>query len=573
MNEFLVHHNLCNLHSHINRFPDGKKVVEELQELIEQFSSRSYKVAVIGEFKRGKSSLINALLGTQILPTDILPTTAVINRIRYATEQKIMIYYKNGEIQESSIESLSQYATKLDKEKELFSETIREIVVQYPTVFGQKHIEVIDTPGLNDNEAMTEITLNVLGEIDTAIVVISATMPLSMTEQKLIAELIKQDNIYNLVFAVTFIDRVSDEVDEQDRVVSLIKNRLSVDTYELFCQSHSEEALEKKAKRILENPNVFAVSSKQAMDGFVKGKHQLLEKSRFKDFKYNLFTLLTANQENDCVLKIQRICKKIETNVASWSENYQIAIKTELQNTTQRIQELEKLADSAQDFLNEKLLELEENIEQAKYNVLGEDEEADLVLCLKEYFILKLSSLRRSSFNENTLLAAIQEASELANLFAKPIINKLAVFINRSINAVSQELMERYGFVNKSLGREEISIDWKENSQFISEFCMDGFLIVNRMSHLNDECMPFVLEEIQMLFSKISKEIWKYESAYRLAAIKYTSIVKESIQKELERFKQEIEKQSLVLEKEKILFQDEQNQVLEILQKIYEEVS
>ena len=75
-------------------------------------------------------------------------------------------------------------------------------------MLGQNNVELIDTPGLNDNESMTETTLNILGQIDTAIVVISATIPVSQSEQRLIFDLIKQTDIYNLAFVVTFIDRV-----------------------------------------------------------------------------------------------------------------------------------------------------------------------------------------------------------------------------------------------------------------------------------------------------------------------------------------------------------------------------
>lgn len=203
MDNYEIYHSLCSLEDIVRQYPDSDEIVRELDLLANQLSTLNYRIAVIGEFKRGKSSLVNALLGTEILPTDILPTTAVINRIVYDNEQKIIIYFKDGRIENSKIENLINYATKLDSNKEKFAATIREIEVHYPFVFAQKNIELIDTPGLNDNEKMTATTIEVLDKIDTAIVVISATMPLSETEQSLISQLIEQKDIYHLTFVIT----------------------------------------------------------------------------------------------------------------------------------------------------------------------------------------------------------------------------------------------------------------------------------------------------------------------------------------------------------------------------------
>ena len=83
MDHFALYHNLCAIRELLAHYPAGQSLVEQIDLQLEQFSSRRYRVAVIGEFKRGKSSLVNTLLGTEILPTDILPTTAVVNRILY----------------------------------------------------------------------------------------------------------------------------------------------------------------------------------------------------------------------------------------------------------------------------------------------------------------------------------------------------------------------------------------------------------------------------------------------------------------------------------------------------------
>lgn len=239
MNEYKLYHNLNLMQDIMRTYIPENTIVNDIEEVLQQLSTKLYKVAVVGEFKRGKSSLINALLGTEVLPTDILPTTAVVNRIVYSPVQKIVIHYKDGTSEETTIDELHNYATKLDAAKEKTANTIREIMVNYPSYFCQNHIELLDTPGLNDDEVMTETTLKVLDKIDAAIVVISATMPLSMTEQNLICTLIEERDIDHLIFVVTFIDRVSDNAKEQDRIVDLLKDRIQNDTYEMFFKKHT----------------------------------------------------------------------------------------------------------------------------------------------------------------------------------------------------------------------------------------------------------------------------------------------------------------------------------------------
>jgi len=316
MDKFAVYHNIKQGQTIAEQYAAGKETAQILTELAQQLSSRTYRVAVIGEFKRGKSSLVNCILGTELLPTDILPTTAVVNRVVYGTEQKIEIFFKDGTIQITTVEELANYATQKDS---ALAERIREIVVHYPSVFCQNNIELLDTPGLNDNEFMDKTTMEVLDKIDTAIVTTHASYPVSETEKKLICNLIEQDDIYHLTFVATFIDEVSDDAEDQDRIVELIRRRLSTETYQLFCATHPEDSeLRKKAERILCNPVVFAVSSRLAMRGFVRGNKTMLDESRFPHFKYELSALLTANQELDLVMKASRVLKTASENFESW---------------------------------------------------------------------------------------------------------------------------------------------------------------------------------------------------------------------------------------------------------------
>ncbi len=78
----------------------------KLQKIYQAVLTDTFKVLVIGEFKRGKSTFINAMLGQKVLPAYATPTTAIISEVKWGAEPKALLHYlkKNdsspGRIQE-----------------------------------------------------------------------------------------------------------------------------------------------------------------------------------------------------------------------------------------------------------------------------------------------------------------------------------------------------------------------------------------------------------------------------------------------------------------------------------------
>lgn len=566
MDNFALYHNLCNLYSKIKYYSQASPITEELCSLIDQFSSRVYRVAVVGEFKRGKSSLINSLLGAEILPTDILPTTAVINRIVYDTEQRIIIYYKNGDVQESDMKSLAEYATKLDKKKEAFAETIREIVVYYPSVFGQNRIELIDTPGLNDNESMTEATLSVLNKVDTAIVVISATMPLSMTEQNLICDLIKQEDIYHLTFVITFIDRVSDDEEDQERVIALIRSRLRDDTYQVFCRDNNADYLIKKADRILKKPAVFAVSSKLAIQGFVNGDNSLIEKSRFKHFKFQLFALLTANQEKDRILKIERICTTIENDFPKWVEKQSEENLSQIKRLQSNYDELNGLLQNSNKLLNRDLIALDEEIEKAKKSIVsGVIGNTGFAEYLKRIYISHLSALTQSNFCEKSLKSCLNNASEKVCRVMEEYTGQLEKAVSAQIDAAADKIDRRYkSIISSRSDLAQQTAGWKQETSF-PKFDLSAASVIGRMKNLFDECIPYAEDSIHIALSTFEQEFEEYIASWRLLVLKFHASKKEDIISAIESCENHMKSAKQKLETDKDLYDADFEGISEII--------
>jgi ribosome biogenesis GTPase A len=130
----------------------------------------------MGEFRRGKSTVINALLGKEIVPSDIVPTSATLNYIRWGMEPGAQVNYKDGTHEAVSVEDLPKYITKIEEEYERVAETVDNAVVYYPCPFCKNGVEIVDTPGLNDDERMTKISEEVIPKLDAIIMVLVAVI-------------------------------------------------------------------------------------------------------------------------------------------------------------------------------------------------------------------------------------------------------------------------------------------------------------------------------------------------------------------------------------------------------------
>ena len=262
-----------------------------LRELNEHIKHDRFNLAVLGEFRRGKSTLINALLRTPLLPSDIVPTTASVNRITYDSQPQAKVEYFDGTSEEIAIENLAEYATQ-DGEK---SDNVREVTVWYPTVYCSNNVDIYDTPGLNDSERMTQATTEVISRMDVAIFVLAANVNFSMSECEFIGEKLMTSDVGRVIFVVTRMDEYTPE--QKTKILSSIRKRI-----ETMILSKAEEVLddddEKLAafKKKLGDIQIYGVSSTMALKARETHDLDLLEKSGFPAFERAIDELLTQQR-------------------------------------------------------------------------------------------------------------------------------------------------------------------------------------------------------------------------------------------------------------------------------------
>jgi GTP-binding protein EngB required for normal cell division len=154
----------------------------EFRPRIDALASRleddSFEVALFGRVSSGKSSLLNALLGTRVLPVGVNPITAVPTKLRYGVSLKVAVSYGDGRNALVSIEELARLVTEQGNPGNLAN--IVRAIVEVPSPRLQRGILLVDTPGLGSlaKRGATE-TLAYLPSADLALLLIDAGTTLS----------------------------------------------------------------------------------------------------------------------------------------------------------------------------------------------------------------------------------------------------------------------------------------------------------------------------------------------------------------------------------------------------------
>lgn len=202
-------------------------------------------LAVLGQMKRGKSSFINALLGAEVLPTGVLPVTAIITEIRYGPNPEATIVYATGGLRENAaINRLVDYITETGNPGN--KKQIASVDIAYPSPFLEGGIVLIDTPGIGSTLAHnTQTTESYLEKIDAGIVVLSVDPPITEVESQFLRKV--REDIPKLFFILNKTDIASP--DEINKIAHFLENeleRLQMVSPEIFPLSARQGLQEKQ---------------------------------------------------------------------------------------------------------------------------------------------------------------------------------------------------------------------------------------------------------------------------------------------------------------------------------------
>lgn len=261
-----------------------------------------FRIGIMGEFKRGKSTVINALLGKEVVPADILPCSATLNRIVWDATPHAQINFKkdkNGKLPASknvSVDELSEYITKLTTESEEKASMVEDSIVYYPCRFCQNGVEIIDTPGLNDDERMDKVSESVIPTLDAIIMVVVPGSPFGISEANFVRNKIMTSDLGRLIFVVNKIDTVRRPKD-REKCVEGIRKKIEETVLEKAAAMYGEDSQEyKTTESKLGGIRIYPISAANALDGKLEDDDELLANSGMPEFEEVLTKLLTEER-------------------------------------------------------------------------------------------------------------------------------------------------------------------------------------------------------------------------------------------------------------------------------------
>lgn len=223
-----------------------------------ELEDQSFLLTVVGEFSHGKSTFINALLGTEILPSKVRPSTAMINKIYHNEEPVFSLSFRTPGSEPRSLD-FEQFKTLLapmqpDEENEQEVQTYEQQLdyfrsismaeVGYPGAICKAGVEIYDTPGTNDiDETREEITYSFVPKSDAVIFLLKATAPFAATEMEFLKDRILSEHIHKVFFVLNFKDRIETS-EQQEKIARFVQEKLAT---------------------VVDNPRVYLVSALGAL--------------------------------------------------------------------------------------------------------------------------------------------------------------------------------------------------------------------------------------------------------------------------------------------------------------------
>jgi GTPase SAR1 family protein len=199
-------------------------------ELRHRLDEGRFRLTVLGQFKRGKSTLLNALLGESFLPTGVLPLTAIPTTLRYGPERQVLITLRNGrlEVYDGSREDLQRALQRYVTEQENPANRlgVTHVEVDHPAALLSKGVEIIDTPGIGSTALHnTRMAREALPACDGALFVLSPDPPITEVEVEFLKAV--HDAAARVIFVLTKADLLGPS--ERQELVTYLKKVLRDD--------------------------------------------------------------------------------------------------------------------------------------------------------------------------------------------------------------------------------------------------------------------------------------------------------------------------------------------------------
>jgi len=338
----------------IDSFVTYSESRRELSLLKGKLRDNTFNLAVLGQFKRGKTSFINALLGRHLLPTGIVPLTSIICIIKYAKEPVSKVFFLDDKEKTIDIKDICLYVT--EKQNPENRKSVLFVEIGYPSDYLKGGVLLIDTPGIGSTLLHnTQSTYEYLRKIDAAIFILSADPPISQTELEFLKDARK--HIPKIFFVLNKADYLG-----RDELNEILK----------FNQRILEKELGQKV-------TIFPLSAKAALEGKLQRSNTRVKESRIKEFEGALCDFFMKEKGDIFITSIQNGLVRIIDEAIGY---YELEAKTSQMPLMEAEQKLQEFREAAAEIRKEQ--DEAEPIIKAEISKIMEGVDEDLEAFKKE---------------------------------------------------------------------------------------------------------------------------------------------------------------------------------------------
>lgn len=411
--------------------PGFSSIYTNLKELKDRLDEGRFHLAILGQFKRGKSTFLNALLGENLLPGSALPTTAIPVFIYPGNSHRIHIKFNNDTPFEFTSDNASEINRILDKQisEENNPENIsgvKSVELFTPSPILQHGLVLIDTPGIGStHKHNTEVTMNFLKECDAAVFIFSPDPPITETELEFLKRV--QPHVKKMIFVLNKSDYLP--IEEITEIQAFIKNVLL------------------KNEFIKQDEKIFTVSAKNGLIAAAEDNMELWIESGMEEFK--TFTENFLSTEKDAVF-----FKAISGKALDMISEISMRLNIETRSLELPLDDLQNRMSTFRETINKALeqkLETGDILKGDRKRLLKTlDEQSDLLrkkamTLLNEIIDNNLYSSEK--LNENRVSAEFAESippffehelKDISRQFNQLVSDRMAVHENRAVLLIEE---------------------------------------------------------------------------------------------------------------------------------------
>jgi GTPase SAR1 family protein len=387
-----------------------------------------FKVLVLGEFKNGKSTLLNAMLGHKTLPARAAPATAILTELVYGESEAVLVFEAEKpeprrlswaefvhefQLNEQDIQTLKQQQY-LDR-----FQHVEYARIECQHRFCANGVRLIDSPGLGEHISRTRVTINFLKQSQAVIIVLSAISILSEAERAYI-ERLGEGRLNQVFFVINRINQVEPEE------IGNIKHWVQQSLQPHFLDEHGGFDAMFYARR------VFFVNAKGALDARMATPHKevLLEESGVPALEEELERFLTSDEK--LAASLAATVQTLATTVASARKR----IAQQKHSLGEPLQELERRrAEAEQQFA---MLGAKKEESQQAIQLFGENIKHRIYTSLIDFIEKMRDTWPEDSLKLINLTEAMNGLDLLTAFFSQETKEKVVAAIKKEIRTYLQ---------------------------------------------------------------------------------------------------------------------------------------